>query len=154
MRIIDGFTINDGSQRRTMSFWEGDLADIPNADPVDLIIVSAMHNYYAPTPHSIIGALYRKGLSVALLAEDKDVDFRGTAGFWLSKVLLPGSSAVGVRRILCFEPHTLGDSPPEVVGQLFRGSFPSFRRAGKAGLPWQLSPPVTSVLSRNQCFEH
>ncbi len=124
MQKIDSFSVSDGQHTRTISLWEGNPADTPPEDPVDLIIVSAFHNDYTPTPISIIGALYRKGISVAKLAEDKQVDFRGTAGFWLSKPLPEGSSSVGVRQVLCFEPHTLGGSPPEVVGQLFRGLFP------------------------------
>jgi hypothetical protein len=124
MHKVDSFTIYDGSRARSISFWEGNPADILPNDPVDLIVVSAFHNDYTPTKWSIIGALYRKGLSVETLAKDKAIDLRSTAGFWLSKPLADGTTNVGVRRILCFEPHVLGARPPEVVGQLFRGLFP------------------------------
>jgi tRNA nucleotidyltransferase/poly(A) polymerase len=89
-----------------------------------LIILSAFRNSYDPTPSSIIGALHRKGLSVKRLAENKAIDLRDTSGFWLSRPLLEQSTPVGVRRILCFEPHFLGGQPSEVVGNLFRGLFP------------------------------
>lgn len=124
MHEIDSITIRDGSHERSISFWEGSPADIPLDDPVDLIIVSAFKDNYVPTKISIIGGLDRKGLSVEALAQDKAIDLRSTAGFWLSKPLAQGTSVVGVRRILCFEPHYLGERASELVGQLFRGLFP------------------------------
>jgi hypothetical protein len=124
-REIDSISIADDNQsKRTISFWLGNPADISRDDPVDLIIVSAFKNNYVPTQRSIIGALYRRGLSVADLAKDKAVDLRETTGFWLSRPLSPEATPVGVGRILCFEPHFLGSHPAEVVGTLFRGLFP------------------------------
>jgi hypothetical protein len=117
----------DTGHGRKISFWQGQPANIGFDDPVDMIIVSAFHDNYTPTKWSIIGHLYRKGLSVAELAKNKAVDLRDTAGFWLSQPLPqppPTLAAVGTRRILCFEPHTLGARPAEVVGSLFRGLFP------------------------------
>ncbi len=124
MRKIDSITVSDGSRERSVSFWLGDLTDIPADDPVDLLIVSAFQNDYVPTQSSLIGALHRKGLSVEKLSQNKAIDLRDTAGFWLSKTLPENSTTVGVRRILCFEPHFLGIQPSEVVGNLFRGLFP------------------------------
>src|SRR5262245_36634 len=117
----------DAGHGRKISFWQGQPANIGFDDPVDMIIVSAFHDDYTPTQWSTIGHLYRKGLSVAELAKNKAVDLRGTAGFWLSQPLPPPPHAlapVGTSRILCFEPHTLGEHPAEVVGSLFRGLFP------------------------------
>ena len=87
------------------------------------MIVSAFQNDYYPLPSSLIGALHRRGLSVEKLARNKAVDLRETAGFWLSQPLNSKETNLGVRRILCFEPHFLG-APGEVVGNLFRGLFP------------------------------
>ena len=123
MRQIDSITVADETHtQRTVSFWLGNPADIGAEDPVDLIIVSAFPNNYTPTQWSIIGSLFRKGLSVADLAKDKAVDLRETTGFWLSRPLT--NAPVGVHRILCFEPAFLGGRPAEVVGTLFRGLFP------------------------------
>ena len=83
MDMVDSIKIHDGSRERYISFWEGDLAEIPVNNPVDLIIVSAFRNSYTPTPSSIIGALHRKGLSVQKLAENKAIDLRDTSGFWI-----------------------------------------------------------------------
>src|SRR5262245_16475064 len=124
MQMIDSLTVSDGARTRTVSFWHGNPADIDHANPVDLIIVSAFRNNYVPTPISIIGALDRRGLSVAELAGHKAVDLRETTGFWLSEPISANVSAVGVSRILCFEPHFLGPNPAAVVGTLFRGLFP------------------------------
>jgi hypothetical protein len=125
MHQIDSISITDDNQsKRTISFWLGNPADIGRDDPVNLIIVSAFPNDYTPTARSIIGALHRKGVSVAELAKDKAVDLRETTGFWLSRPLPTEATPVGVGRILCFEPHFLGAHPAEVVGTLFRGLFP------------------------------
>ena len=123
MRRIDQISIPDDGRSRTISFWHGNPAEIGPDDPVDLIIVSAFRDNYTPTPRSIIGALHRRGLSVAALAQDKAVDLRETTGFWLSRPLA-AAGEVGVARILCFEPAFLGRRPTEVVGHLFRGLFP------------------------------
>jgi TIR domain len=124
MRRIDEITISDDGRKRTISFWEGNPADLGHDRPVDLIIVSAFRNNYVPTRWSIIGALHRKGLSVAELALNKAVDLRDTTGFWISPPLAQSTSPVGVGRILCFEPHFLSARATEVVGHLFRGLFP------------------------------
>ena len=81
MKKIDVIEIADGPRHRTISFWEGNPADIGRDDPVDLIIVSAFRNDYIPTPRSIIGALHRRGVSVAALAQAKAHDLRETTGF-------------------------------------------------------------------------
>src|SRR5262245_37599286 len=81
-RKVDEIIIpGDGLQRR-ISFWQGNPANIGPDDQVDLIIVSAFRNNYTPTRWSIIGALDRRGISVAELALDKEVDLWETAGFW------------------------------------------------------------------------
>ncbi|NUZ06571.1 TIR domain-containing protein [Piscinibacter koreensis] len=132
MHRIDELRIADGDWQRTISFWEGNPAEIGHDDPVDLIVVSAFRDDYVPTERSIIGALHRRGLSVAALARDKAYDLRETTGFWLSRPLPPGASPVGAGRILCFEPHFLGTQPAEVVGNLFRGLFPFLRDDAEA----------------------
>lgn len=123
MKCVDKITVHDRNCERSISFWHGDLTEIPVDDPVDLMIVSAFQNDYYPLPSSLIGALHRRGLSVEKLARNKAVDLRETAGFWLSQPLNSKETNLGVRRILCFEPHFLG-APGEVVGNLFRGLFP------------------------------
>jgi hypothetical protein len=134
MQRIDTIEIAEGARRRRISFWHGNPADIGHDDPVDLLVVSAFRDDYLPTPRSIIGALHRRGLSVAALAQAKAHDLRETTGFWLSGPLAADASPVGARRILCFEPQVLGDQPAEVVGSLFRGLFPFLRDDAEASV--------------------
>ena len=78
---------------------------------------------YVPTPRSLIGALYRKGVSVAELATRKAVDLRQTFSCWLSEEVVTPVPGIQFRRILCFEPLTRG-APPKVVGDIFRSLMP------------------------------
>jgi hypothetical protein len=75
MHKIDSISIHEGGHERLISFWEGNPAETPADEPVDLIIVSAFRNNYVPTKWSIIGALDRRGLSVEALAQNKAIIF-------------------------------------------------------------------------------
>jgi hypothetical protein len=90
---------------------------------VDYIIVSAFPNEYSPVPGTVIESLEKRALSVAALAAHKEYDLRANCGFWISRDLSKSHPNIGFRRLLCFEPRTIG-SPPEVVGEIFRGLFP------------------------------
>ena len=120
MRRIDVF---DGQEARGIVLYHGDLARIPAEHAVDILIVSAFPDDYSPTRTSLIGSLDDAGLSVADLAARKDHDLRSSTGFWLSRPLTGPGRGLNIGRVLCFEPRVLG-SPPDVVGELFRGLFP------------------------------
>jgi len=121
--LIDSIDILDGSTARRIALYEGDLTAIPKEHRADILVVSAFPNNYVPTSTSLIGSLYRSGLSVGDLAKVKAHDLRATCGFWLSNPIDGAATALNVGRIACFEPLTLG-SPPSIVGDLFRGLFP------------------------------
>jgi len=121
--LIDSVDILDGSTTRRIALYEGDLTAIPKEHRADILVVSAFPNNYIPTSTSLIGSLYRHGLSVDDLAEDKAHDLRATCGFWLSNPIGGAAAALNVGRVACFEPLTLG-SPASIVGDLFRGLFP------------------------------
>lgn len=123
MRLLDTFVVHHASEPKYIKLYQGNLAEIPSDEAVDVLVVSAFPNDYYPTETSLIGALDRKGLSVANLARDKEVDFRESLSSWLSKDLLRGHPKLGFRRILCFEPRTRGQAP-EVVGDVFRAIMP------------------------------
>jgi hypothetical protein len=110
----------------------GDLARLPEREAVDVLIVSAFPDNYVPTPASLIGALDRAGVSVAELAQDKEVDLRRFSSCWLSHPI--ERAGVHFRRVLCFEPRQRGKAP-EVVGDVFRSIVP-FTTG---------SPPVSQV---------
>jgi len=123
MELIRSVDIDDGERTRLISVYAGDLSRIPSDSAVDLLVVSAFPNSYAPVPGTLIGALHQAGLSVRDLAADKDQDLRAISGFWISKPLAQAYPSMHIGRIACFEPLVLGQ-PPQIVGELFRGLFP------------------------------
>lgn len=112
-----------GHQSKRVELCQGDLTDLAVGEEFDLLVVSAFPNDYIPTPSSLIGALYRRGLSVQTLSTDKDIDLRETFSCWLTKEFTPDDPRLRFRRILCFEPLVRG-SPPELVGDIFRALTP------------------------------
>lgn len=132
MELIDTIPVwHQGTERHVM-LLVGDLAALTEVEAVDVLIVSAFPNSYAPTRTSLIGALDRAGVSVAALARDKEIDLRRFSSCWLSRLI--ERPDVHFRRILCFEPWHRG-SAPEVVGDVFRSIVPL--TTGK--------PPITQI---------
>lgn len=99
------------------------MTTLRSDEKVDLLVVSAFTNDYIPTNTSLIGALYKKGLSVAVLAQSKEKDLRSDFSCWLSQEISPTNPGLRFRRILCFEPMVRGE-PPELVGDIFRAITP------------------------------
>jgi hypothetical protein len=99
----------------------GDLSAIPETEAVDLLVMSAFPDDYIPTHSSLIGSLSRRGVSVAELAADKEVDLRRFSSCWLSREI--SRPDLHFRRILCFEPRFRGRAG-EVVGDIFRSIIP------------------------------
>lgn len=118
MRLIDSLTIYHRANPRRIGIYHGDLTEMTPDEGVDVLVVSAFPNDYTPTPHSLIGRLAQKGISVAQLAQDKAEDFRPNLSCWISKEL-PSSSGIGFKRILCFEPLTRGN-PADTVSDIFQ----------------------------------
>lgn len=120
MRLIATITPTTDPARR-IELLQGDLTTPDPEHPFDLLVVSAFPNDYIPTPGSLIGALYRRGISVEALARSKDIDLRAFFSCWMSSDV--SASNLGFKRILCFEPAWRG-SPPDVVGDIFRALAP------------------------------
>lgn len=123
MRLIDNIAVKYGANTRLIELCHGDLASITPEQAVDLLVVSTFPNDYTPTQGSLIGALYRNGLSVADLAQHKFVDLRQAFSCWLSEDIGDLSHRFGFKRILCFEPLARG-VPSEVVGEIFQSLMP------------------------------
>lgn len=122
MKTLSSIQVH-GAKPRRIELLQGDLTELGADEGFDLLVVSAFPDDYLPTRTSLIGALHRKGLSVAALAKDKSVDLRDNFSCWLSKPLSPTDPGLRFTRILCFEPSKRG-APPEVVGDIFRALMP------------------------------
>ncbi|MEQ9356111.1 toll/interleukin-1 receptor domain-containing protein [Coleofasciculus chthonoplastes] len=123
MELLDVLTVYHGTEAREIELYQGDLTSLKPEEAVDILVVSAFPNDYTPTPTSLIGALYSKGVSVLQLADAKAVDLRQTCSCWLSQEIVSQASGIQFKRILCFEPCVRG-TPPEVVGDIFRTLIP------------------------------
>jgi hypothetical protein len=121
MKLIDTISVRHQGNERFVMLFVGDLADLPEREAVDVLIVSAFPDDYIPTRTSLIGALARAGVSVADLARDKEVDLRRFSSCWLSRRIVRPD--VNFQRILCFEPSYRGKAP-EVVSDIFRSIVP------------------------------
>jgi len=122
MELLDKIDII-GREGKRIELYQGDLTTLRPDEAVDLLVVSAYLNDYTPTDMSLIGALYRKGLSVAELARNKANDLRHDFSCWLSHEIRSQNPELRFRRILCFEPMVRGE-PPEFVGDIFRALAP------------------------------
>jgi hypothetical protein len=123
MLLLETISVEHGGHTRRIELHHGDLSAIPLTEAVDLLVVSAYPNDYAPTPASLIGALHRRGLSVHELAQRKHVDLRNAFSCWLSHDIGDLRDRFGFRRVLCFEPRVRG-APAEVVGEIFQALMP------------------------------
>ncbi|MGY8796942.1 MAG: hypothetical protein ACKVJN_17835, partial [Woeseiales bacterium] len=121
MDHIDSICISHAGRNRFINFCIGDLSSLPKEDAVDALVVSAFPDDYVPTSGTVVGALHRRGISVAALAEDKAVDLREFSSCWLSQII--DEPDANFRRVLCFEPAVRGKAT-EVVGDIFRSIIP------------------------------
>jgi hypothetical protein len=122
-QLLDQVAVRGGGQTRSIEIYHGDLTELDDSLQVDALIVSAFPGDYRPVKGTLIGALDRKGVSVADLAKDKAVDLRANYSCWLSKEVRSSDPGIRFRRILCFEPRRRG-RPPELVADIFRSLAP------------------------------
>jgi hypothetical protein len=123
MKVLDRLEVHCGNDIKQIELLSGDLTNIPPEHAVDVLIVSAFPNDYVPTSGSLIGALSRKGLSVAALARNRQQDLTQNFSCWLSHPVRLDGDGLRFRRILCFEPLRKG-RPSEVVDDIFRALAP------------------------------
>jgi len=122
VQLLETILVRGDTDKR-IELYQGDLSAIEPGEAVDLLVVSAFPNDYIPTPTSLIGSLYQKGLSVETLANNKEEDLRDNFSCWLSREIKSKNRDLHFHRLLCFEPLKRG-SPPEVVGDIFRALAP------------------------------
>ena len=126
MQLLDAIDIYYKDERKSIELYHGDLTAMEALDGMDILVISAFPDNYDPTPGTIIHALAQKGVHVGELAADKDEDLRENFSCWLSRPInVPGTS---FDRILCWEPPTQGESPNEVVSNVFQAIMPFVNR--------------------------
>jgi hypothetical protein len=123
MTLLDNMNVQSNGQTRRIELHQGDLTDLSAGDAVDLLVLSAFPDDYAPTQTSLIGALDDKGLSVYDLAQRKSVDLRQAFSCWISNQFEPPNPGIQFDRILCFEPRVRGGAQ-DFVGDIFRALAP------------------------------
>ncbi|MEO0866915.1 MAG: hypothetical protein AAFY17_00425 [Cyanobacteria bacterium J06642_11] len=123
MALIDVIEVKSGEYIRRIELHHGDLTNLPPQDAVDLLILSAFQGECLPTPHSLIGSLDAKGLSVYDLSQDKAIDLRQIFSCWLSHPIQSDNPDLRFDRILCFEPPEHSYAPNR-VGDIFRALAP------------------------------
>jgi len=128
MEVLESLSVSDGRVTRTVELVKADLTNADDGSEHDILVVSAFPGDYTPTPHSVIGALFERGISVDELARDKAVDLRATSSSWLSHEIRHRPAGVTFKRILCFEPSEPAQGPM-LVGDIFRALVPVLRPA-------------------------
>jgi hypothetical protein len=108
MDVIDRLTV---PRRRgkpaaaTIELLRGDLSAIPPEQAVDALVVSAFPNSYTPNPGTLFEALFRRGLDMQKVAQQKQEDQRERLGCWISRPLpIELARVFNFGRVVCFEP--------------------------------------------------
>lgn len=119
MRLLDSMQIFDlQSQPHMIELWQGDIT-YTTFYSADILVLSARPGDYYPSPHSLIGALHKKGISVAQLAHDKQEDMRESSFCWVSQPLTSTHPGTPFQQIACYEPP-YKIHPADSVGNIFR----------------------------------
>lgn len=123
MKLLDKLTVRHKSAEKQIELYHGDLTDMPPEQAVDVLIIATRPDDYEPYPGTVIGALDRKGISVAELAKNKAVDLRQSFSCWVSQEITSPDPGIQFKRILCFEYYPEGE-PAEVVGEILQSLMP------------------------------
>jgi hypothetical protein len=123
MKLLDKLIVHHKSAEKQIELYHGDLTDMPPEQAVDVLIIATGPGDYEPYPGTVIGALDRKGISVAELAKDKAIDLRQSFSCWVSPEITSPDPGIQFKRILCFEYHPQGE-PAEVVGEILQSLMP------------------------------
>lgn len=133
MDVVSRLTVQRGRGKEspaTIELLQGDLSSIPSEHAVDALVVSAFPDSYTPNPGTLFEALFRRGLDMRNVAQEKQEDQRERLGCWISRPL-PAELVrkFNFGRIVCFEPSYRaftaktgfdGGSIEHTVGYVFR----------------------------------
>jgi|GEM_PF-736397 len=120
-KMLSEITIKTAQEEKTIQLLHGDLSAIPKKHATDILVISAYPGNYEPVQNTLMKALDNKGISVAKMAIDKEIDLRDQLNCWLSKPLdAVQQEEFNFKRILCFEPPVSNAIDVSVVGNIFR----------------------------------
>lgn len=109
MDVIDQITVrrrSGGESAATIQLLQGDLSAIPLEHAVDALVVSAFPNSYEPYPATLFEHLFRRGLDMQIVAQNKEEDERERLGCWISRPLpVELAQQFNFSRVVCFEPR-------------------------------------------------
>lgn len=108
MECIKRLAISSSSEDKGISVLCGDMSELDK--PIDVLTVSAFLRNYDPVPRTMIGALYKKGISVEALSLRPAIDLRNFCNIWLSGEFR--AEGLPIKRIGCIELLSLGDRDP------------------------------------------
>ncbi len=145
MQLLDTLNVPSSGGVRRIELLKGDLSAIPVEHAVDALAVSAFRGSYAPVRGTLIGALHRRGLSVADLALHKEVDLLDISNCWISGPI--ENSELNFRHLLCIEP-AVNKQAPAAVGDVFRSLIPYV-----TGEPWISRIALPLLSAGNQGFD-
>ncbi|MCA1758844.1 MAG: hypothetical protein LC658_03660, partial [Bacteroidales bacterium] len=121
MKLLSQITVQRQQNHATIQLLHGDLTAIPKEHSADILVVSAYPGNYEPYKDTLMAALFNKGIVVAEMAKNKEIDLRKQLGCWLSKPLSQEQQKqFHFKQILCFEPGTKVQEDKTVVGNIFR----------------------------------
>ncbi len=122
MQLLNQIIVNRAARgEAVIQLLQGNLTAIPPDHAADILVISAYPGSYVPVPKTLIAGLYDKGIDVAVMAKNKEIDLREQLGCWLSAALPQAQQAIcNFKRILCFEPAMQNAQHDAVVGNIFR----------------------------------
>ncbi len=99
MNALISKTIGTRYGEKDISVYAQDIVDI--REPIDVMTVSAFLHGYNPSPDTLMGALYGRGIDVRELAASPQIDLRESSNIWLSREITGAQLPIG--RIGCIE---------------------------------------------------
>lgn len=122
MELLSQIIIPRPEGHASIQLLQGDLTAIPQEFAVDILAISAFRGDYRTFKGTLMAALHKADISVADLANDKEIDLLSQLSCWLSKPLTEAQQArFNIKKILCFEPIGSADDAQTEVENLFRG---------------------------------
>lgn len=136
MNAMKEIKFNTEYGEKTLAVFAGDITEFK--ERIDILTMSAFYGAYDPTPNTLFACLAEKGISVAQLAKEPEIDLRSLCKVWISKEIF--SPALNICRIGCVEMSDYGrkltgeDAEEENVYSALRAYFYMLHLVAEAGM--------------------